>query len=686
MARRGLTPEDLFQLRVVSDPQLSPDGTRIAYVETTMKRDTNTYQSRIWIVSTSSLGKPYLLTSEPAFNFAPRWSPDGKWLAFISMCDDCSQLWIIPSVGGEARMLTSLRNIGGAPVWAPDSRTIAFVAYVGADGPDEGNQRERTPRERFSEDVIVIDKLWYKLDHFGFLVEKHWHLFTISVTGPDKEKLKQLTFGDDDYASPAWSPDGRYIAFAGHRIPDGIGLTLVNDIWVVPSTGGKLRRLTRSLGPADHPSWSPDGRVIAYIGHHRRHGHYTFPGIWLVPASGGEPRELTTDFPHAVGNHSIRDIRGYKEPAVAPVWAPDGRSIYTSASAQGSVNLWRLSISDGKAVQLTRGNRVIYSLSFSEDARRVAMAVTTTTLPGDVWVGDVTGTGIRERRITEVNRDWLGSVIISEPIRYSFQSSDGPEAEGWILYPSGRPRFDKIPAVLQIHGGPMVMYGHAFFFEFQLLATNGFAVIYSNPRGSFGYGQEFAAAIRGDWGHYDYTDVMAAVDSALAKGGLDGKRLGVAGGSYGGYLTNWIITQTERFKAAVSMRSISNLYSFFGTSDGGFLSADDYGGPPWVLREEYMKQSPISYVANVRTPLLVIHSDLDFRTPIEQGEQFYTALKFLGRNVRFVRFRTETHELSRSGAPWHRVIRLEHILNWFQEHLKRTTGTTVWFRRTEEPE
>jgi dipeptidyl aminopeptidase/acylaminoacyl peptidase len=236
-----------------------------------------------------------------------------------------------------------------------------------------------------------------------------------------------------------------------------------------------------------------------------------------------------------------------------------------------------------------------------------------------------------------------------------------------------------MPAVLQIHGGPTVMYGCVFFFEFQWLAASGFAVIYSNPRGSFGYGQEFAAAIRGDWGHYDYIDLMTAVDSALTKGGLDPDRLGVAGGSYGGYMTNWIITQTKRFKAAVSMRSISNLYSFFGTSDGGFLNADDYGGPPWAMPDKYLKQSPISHVANVRTPLLMIHSDRDFRTPIEQAEQFYTALKYQGRNVRFVRFLTETHELSRSGDPWHRVIRLERIQNWFQKYLKPVRGTTGWF-------
>lgn len=667
---RRLNPEDLFQLHAVSDPQISPDGRRIAYVQTTMDANTNQYNSRIWVVSASTETIPYPFTFGPGLDYAPRWSPDGKWLAFVSTRWGCPHLWIMPSKGGNAQQLSMLRYIGGAPAWSPDSRAIACVVHVGPKGPEHDNAREKTPRERFSDDVLVIDRLWYKLDSSGFMVKKHWHLFTISVNGSGREEFTQLTFGGHDYSAPSWSPDGRYIAVVDNRTPEGIGLTPVNDIWVIPSVGGEPRRVTRGQGTVDYPTWSPDGRVIAYIGHDRRYGGYTFPGIWMVPSSGGVPREVTANFPHAVGDHSVRDIRGHKEPAIVPVWSPNGRSIYTCVSANGAVNLWRFSVLDGAAVQLTHGNRVIYNMSFSRDVRRVAIAVTMPTLPNDIWSGDITEIGVKERRITEINRGWLDRVSVTEPIRFSFRSADGPEAEGWILYPSHRPQSDKIPAVLQIHGGPTVMYGYVFFFEFQWLAASGFAVIYSNPRGSFGYGQEFAATILGDWGHYDYIDLMAAVDSALTIGGLDPDRLGVAGGSYGGYMTNWIITQTKRFKAAVSMRSISNLYSFFGTSDGGFLNADDYGGPPWAMAEKYLKQSPISHVTNVRTPLLMIHSERDFRTPIEQAEQFYTALKYQGRNVRFVRFLTETHELSRSGDPWHRVIRLECIQNWFQKYLK----------------
>ncbi|MBS4195435.1 S9 family peptidase [Lederbergia citri] len=667
--KRSLIPEDLFELKVVSDPQISPDGKNIVYVETRMDPITNTYNSRIWIVSTSGEREPRLFTSGPGLDYAPRWSPDGKWLAFVSTRRLHPQLWVMSSSGGEAELLTHIPYVGGTPVWSPDSQTIACVIHVGPKGPEENPS---TPRQRFSKNVLVIDRLEYKLDTTGYLVGKHWQLFTITVVGPDRGNSRQLTFGNYDYSSPSWSPDGRFIAIAGNKTPERLDLALINDIWVLSAEGGELRKLTRSQGPADHPAWSPDGQTIAYVGHDRSNGGYTNPGIWMVHVAGGGPWEFTAGFPYPIGDKSIGDIRGHKEPTISLTWTPDGNSIYTCVSIEGAVHLWRFSLKDNQAIQLTDGNLVIYNVNFTPDTLQVAMAITTTTLPNDIWIADIYKKKItNEYRLTRVNEDFLSNLEISEPIRFTSSSKNGPEVEGWILYP---PRWgnskNQIPAILEIHGGPMVMYGYVFFLEFQLLASHGFAVVYTNPRGSMGYGQEFVAAIRGDWGNLDYTDLMAAMDNALSIGTLDPNRLGVAGGSYGGYMTNWIVTQTQRFKAAVSMRGISNLYSFFGTSDGGFLQADNYGGPPWELPEEYMEQSPIKYVASVRTPLLIIHSTHDFRVPIEQGEQFYTALKFQGRNVRMLRFINDTHELSRSGNPWHRVFRLEHIISWFQKHLK----------------
>ncbi|TJY42595.1 S9 family peptidase [Cohnella pontilimi] len=655
--KRAIRPEDLFELKAVSDPQISPDGSTIAFVETTMDRDTNRYVSRIRILSASGDGEPKRATSGPGLDYAPRWSPDGSFLAFLSTRSGEPQIWIMPASGGDAELLSDLRDVASAPVWSPDGRSVACIVEVGSD----------------EKDVLVIDRLRYKLDSVGFLVDRNWHVFIVQAQGPGRGEYRQMTFGQDyNFSSPAWSPDGRFLAAAGNRLPARTEIDLINEIWVIPATGGTPRRLTRSTGPADHPLWSPDGRFVAYLGHNQRSGYYSNRGIWIVPVSGGEPMELTAGFRYPVGDYAIKDFLGYGQPAAVPHWSRDGRHLYMSVSAHGAVHLWRFSVSDGRAVPLTRGTYVIYNYSFSSDDGRVAFAVTAPTLPNDIWIGDIRGGRIQERRLTRINQEWLDRTVAVQPVRFTFRSPGGPREEGWIHYPPQIRPTDKVPAVLEIHGGPTVMYGYVFFFEFQLLATNGIAVISSNPRGSMGYGEEFAAAIGGDWGNLDYRDLMSAVDAAVSRGMLDPDRIGVAGGSYGGYMTNWIVTQNHRFKAAVSMRGISNLYSFFGTSDGGYLHVDDFGAPPWQIPQTYLRQSPITYVANVRTPLLLIHSDRDFRVPIEQGEQFYTALKFLGRDVRMLRFLTETHELSREGKPRHRVIRLEQILHWFQRRLNHS--------------
>ncbi|MFB6367289.1 S9 family peptidase [Paenibacillus elgii] len=670
---RRLISEDLFNLKAVNDPQISPDGSSVAYVETIMDHNTNKYKSRIWVVSTSGFDKPRFLTSGSELDYAPRWSPDGIFIAFISTRWGSPQLWIMKSTGEELQLLSHIRNVAGAPVWSPDGRTIACIVRLSEEDKEREGEQELSPRERFSKDVLVIDRLRYKLDNVGFLVNKNWHLFTVQAIGSEKGAFQQLTFGNHNFSSPAWSPDGRFISVAGNRISERTELDLVNDIWVVPSSGGTLRRLTRSTGPANYPSWSPDGRFIAYTGHDRRSGYYTNRGIWIVPWEGGNPKELTAGFKYPVGDYAIKDVLGIKQPGVTPCWGPDGKSIYMNVSANGAVHLWRFSVPEGRGSQITYGELVIYNLSFNADVRRVAMAVTSPTLPNDIWVGEINGESVHERRLTRVNHEWLDRFKLARPIRFAFRSPGGPDGEGWILHPPYSTA-KKPPGILQIHGGPTIMYGYVFFFEFQLLAANGFAVIYTNPRGSMGYGQTFVDAIRGDWGNHDYADLMTAVEVALSQKTMDPECLGVAGGSYGGYMTNWIVTQTNRFKAAISMRGISNLYSFFGTSDGGFLHAEEYGGPPWKLPQNYLSRSPISFVDKVETPLLLIHSDRDFRVPIEQGEQFYTALKSLGRHVRMVRFLTETHELSREGEPWHRVIRLDHILRWFREYLKKNDG------------
>jgi dipeptidyl aminopeptidase/acylaminoacyl peptidase len=401
-------------------------------------------------------------------------------------------------VGGEPRQVTELPGLGGDPVWSPNGQQIACVVLINS---DTTMNQENQLNQLYGEDVVLIDRLWYKLDSYGFLVHKFWHVFTINVFGPNKGKTQQLTAGQYQFSSPAWSPNGKYIAVSGNRIPKRFNLAIVNDIWIIPSGGGELTKLTNSQGPANHPTWSPDGKYIAYIGHNNQHGSYTFSGIWIISVGSGDIFELSKNFNYAIGDHSIGDLVGHDEPTIAPQWSLDSTYIYVCVSTFGAVHLWRISIANGEAIPLTSGNFVIYNVTFSKDVNHIAMGITTATLPNDIWIGQLDGDRIHVNKLTNVNEEWLANHTLTEPVRFTYQAKNGPVEEGWILYPSDQNKQKKEAIVLQIHGGPMAMYGYVFFFEFQLLAANGFTVVYPNPRGSFGYSQDFAKAIRGDWGN-----------------------------------------------------------------------------------------------------------------------------------------------------------------------------------------
>ncbi len=489
---------------------------------------------------------------------------------------------------------------------------------------------------------------------------------------------RQLTSGDFDHREPAWSPDGTRIAFVANRSADADS-TNVADVWVLGVATGELRPLTAGAGPVLAPVWSPDGSAIAYLGHENVCQSASNLRLWIVPADGSAPpRCLTEHFDRTLAHHIISDMRGHPA-AGRPVWSRDGRSVFVMVADGGRTQLANVAVPDGTVRIMTSRRREIYGESYDAARRLVVVATSDPANIGDLWVAPVDGLDAgdpfmsvaRERRLTRVNADLLDRVELSTPERYAYVGADGWTIEGWVMPPVGYAPGGQYPAILAIHGGPHAAYGEAFFHEFQVLAALGYAVVFTNPRGSQGYGQAFTAATHNDWGGHDYEDVMSGLDAALARFPfLDRDRLGVAGGSYGGYMTNWIIGHTTRFKAAVTMRSIANCLSQWGMSDLAYFKGGwEFPGDPWESPEFYWERSPLAYVHKVTTPLLILHSENDLRCPIGESEQLFIALKKQGKAVTFVRFPNEGHELSRSGQPQHRLERLRLIVDWFATHI-----------------
>jgi dipeptidyl aminopeptidase/acylaminoacyl peptidase len=670
-AIRRVTSDDLFGFRLISEPQFSPDGLRIAYVITTIEREKNDYRSSIY-VSGADGSSERQLTRADAKDSQPRWSPDGSYLAFVSNRTGKAQVWLIRSDGGEAWQCSDLGEGVTGYAWSPDSQSLCVVSKSTAESESNKrpaqreNARDTVDAPNSESDVKHITKIRYRFDGEGYLDQQPANLWIIPATG---DTPRQLTSFDANDGDPVWSPNGREIAFVSNRTADRDLETIASsEIWSVVAQSGEERRL---LGGDDAsffaPAWSPDGSRLAALGNwHAKSLGAKHENLWLVPAGGGESSNLSDDFDRSITDATNSDM--FAGSTTAPVWSPDGRSLYFLVSDAGNVHVYRASVEEGEIARVVAGDRRISAVRVSPDGRSLAYVAATATNPGDLYVAGVDGRN--ERRVTNVNRGFLGGIALAEPEELRLSAPDGTPIQGWVLKPADFTAARKYPMILQIHGGPHTMYGNAFMHEFQLMAARGYVVVYVNPRGSVGYGEEFTTTTRTRWGESDMPDLMAAVDWVIAQGYVDENRLGVTGGSYGGYMTLWVIGHTDRFRAAVAQRAVTNLHSFYGTSDIGFFFGEyQFGGNPWENRELLMKYSPISYVTEMKTPLLIVHSEEDYRCPIEQAEQLFISLKRLGREVELVRFPGENHNLSRNGKPRHRIERLEHIVGWFDRHL-----------------
>jgi len=699
-AKRAITEKDLFNFVWVANPQVSPDGSRAVFTRVVTDEKRTGYETSIWIVATSGNEAPVRLTNGK-HDAQPRWSPDGKLIAFVrgGEKDDSgkpspSQIALLSLAGGEARMITDLPKGAAGPVWSPDSKRIAFSssttpediekeqrkkneAKAGAANKESATASSPAAEGEHESDIHIITRAVYRSNDEGYLdFKRHEHIWVIEVPTRSDEPAKplQLTSGDYDEGEIVWTHDGSRIYFLTRRIDEPYYEMPSTDIYSVGSTGGTPEKLaTVAMGIRDL-TLSPDGRRVAFHGAVSQPVRsYSQPDLWVMDlAPNAQPRNLTAAYDFDMGSSVFGDNAPPRGGRGATLhWSPDGRWLFDIVEKQGRTPLVRVDAQTGAVTEITRGDQAVLDFSVTPDAHTAVALVSTPVMVGDLFAVSLSGAQDgAQTRITDANQKLWSQLNLTVPEEINYKSFDGLPIQGWIQKP---PDFDpkkKYPLILNIHGGPHAAYGWVFDHEFQWMAAKGYVVLYINPRGSTSYGQDFGNIIQYHYPGDDYRDLMVGVDEVLKRGYVDPRKLGVTGGSGGGVLTDWTVTQTDRFAAAVSQRDISNWASWWYTADFTLFQPRWFKAPPFQDPKDYADRSAITFVEKIHTPMLFILGQSDYRTPQDSGgEQLFRALKFLKRPTAMVVFPRETHELSRSGEPWHRIERLDNIVGWFDKWL-----------------
>ena len=661
---RPITEKDIFRFVWIADPQMSPDGSRVVFVRVTVNAKKDGYDTAIWSVPVRGGEAPQRMTNGP-HDTSPRWSADGKQLAFLRATekDDKSeppQIYLLSMGGGEPHAVSSIAKGASSMAWSPRGDSIAFLSET---KPEDADKKKDDAA--YESDVRIINQATYRENGQGYNdPTRQSHIWTIRPFD-EKPQPKQITRGEFDEERPVWSTDGSRIYFASTRVREPYYQLERSELYAVPADGGDISKVAAIEGGIGRIAPSSDGKWIAFGGSISKPARsYNQPDFFVVStAPGSTPRNLTASYDYDVLSGPGGDQRAPRGWSPSqPLWAKDGHSVIINSAERGSANLVSIDIDSGRVTPITTGHHDIQAWTNN------VVLMSTPTIIGDLYRIDNGGQLVR---LTDVNKTLFDELTLTEPDELTYPSFDGKQVQTWIQKPPDYQAGTKYPMILNIHGGPHGAYGYTFDHEFQWMAAKGYVVLYPNPRGSTTYGQDFGNIIQYRYPGDDYKDLMAGVDEVIKRGLVDSKELGVTGGSGGGLLTNWTITQTDRFAAAVSQRSIADWSAWWYTADFTLFNPTWFHKSPFQDRADFQARSPITYIERVHTPLMLIEGEADYRTPpTSGGETMFRALKYLHRPVVMVRFPGESHELSRSGKPWHRVERLEHIVNWFDKYLQ----------------